>query len=179
MSLTALPGAKAAGVYKLALYATLRQSALSRSFSPFNSIAEGPVANLTRIIETAIYTGDMERAKSFYEAVMGLKPMHEDQRLTAYDVAGRSVLLVFKRGASTQPAIMAGGTIPGHDGSGPLHLAFAIETDQLEDWEKRLERHGIEIEGRTIWPRGGKSIYFRDPDGHLLELATPGLWQIY
>jgi len=27
--------------------------------------------------------------------------------------------------------------------------------------------------------RGGHSIYFRDPDGHLLELATPGLWAIY
>ena len=38
---------------------------------------------------------------------------------------------------------------------------------------------GIAIEGRTDWSRGGHSIYFRDPDGHLLELATPGLWTIY
>jgi catechol 2,3-dioxygenase-like lactoylglutathione lyase family enzyme len=141
--------------------------------------AEEPVANLTRIIETAIYTSNMERAKSFYKEVMGLTLMYEDHRLTAYDVAGRSVLLVFKRGASTQPAIMPGGIIPGHDGSGPLHLAFAIEAEQLEAWEERLQGHGIEIEGRITWPRGGKSIYFRDPDGHLLELATPGLWPIY
>jgi len=131
------------------------------------------------IIETAIYTDDMERAKRFYEQVMGLNPMYEDRRLTAYDVAGRSVLLVFKRGASAQPAIMPGGTIPGHDGAGPLHLAFAIEADRLEAWESRLQSQGIEIEGRIDWPRGGKSIYFRDPDGHLLELATPGLWPIY
>ena len=39
--------------------------------------------------------------------------------------------------------------------------------------------HQVEIEGRTDWPRGGHSIYFRDPDGHLLELATPGLWTVY
>ena len=29
------------------------------------------------------------------------------------------------------------------------------------------------------WERGGQSIYFRDPDGHLVELATPGIWAIY
>ena len=38
-----------------------------------------------------------------------------------------------------------------------------------------LPTEGIAIEGRTKWPRGGESIYFRDPDGHLVELATPGL----
>lgn len=137
------------------------------------------MANVRGIIETAIYTDDMDRAKNFYEEVMGLTPMYEDQRLTAYDAAGRSVLLIFMRGASAQPAITPGGAIPGHDGSGPLHLAFAIEADQLQDWERRLESYGIEIEGRVSWPRGGRSIYFRDPDGHLLELATPGLWPIY
>ena len=46
-------------------------------------------------------------------------------------------------------------------------------------WERRLEAYRVEIEGRTDWSRGGHSIYFRDPDGHLLELATPGLWTVY
>jgi len=137
------------------------------------------VTKLSRILETAIYTDDTERARRFYEEVMGLKPMFADHRLIAYDVAGRRVLLVFKRGASVQPAVMPGGTIPGHDGAGPLHLAFAIDADQLAAWEERLRIHGVGIEGRTNWRRGGTSIYFRDPDGHLLELATPGLWPTY
>ena len=38
---------------------------------------------------------------------------------------------------------------------------------------------GVAIEGRNDWSRGGRSIYFRDPDRHLLELATPGLWSVY
>ena len=58
-------------------------------------------------------------------------------------------------------------------------MAFAIAADALGEWEQHLARHGIAIEGRTDWPRGGRSIYFRDPDRHLLELATPGLWAIY
>jgi catechol 2,3-dioxygenase-like lactoylglutathione lyase family enzyme len=88
-------------------------------------------------------------------------------------------LLLFRRGASLETMTMPGGTIPPHDGSGPLHVAFAIAADELVTWEERLRDRGIPIEGRTDWRRGGRSIYFRDPDGHLLELATPGLWATY
>jgi catechol 2,3-dioxygenase-like lactoylglutathione lyase family enzyme len=137
------------------------------------------VPKLNGILETAVYVDDMARARQFYEETMGLRPMFQDGRLIAYDVAGRSVLLVFKRGASVQAATLPGGTIPGHDGQGPLHLAFAIDASALDEWEEKLKAYGVEIEGRTGWPRGGKSIYFRDPDGHLIELATPGLWPTY
>ena len=89
------------------------------------------------------------------------------------------MLLIFKRGSATQTVTMPGGTIPGHDGSGPLHVAFAIGKDELAHWEQHLAARGVAIEGTTSWSRGGRSIYFRDPDGHLLELATPGLWTVY
>jgi len=56
---------------------------------------------------------------------------------------------------------------------------FAIAAAELAAWEKRLGEHNVAIEGRTDWPRGGKSVYFRDPDNHLLELVTPGVWAIY
>jgi catechol 2,3-dioxygenase-like lactoylglutathione lyase family enzyme len=137
------------------------------------------VARLDGILETAIYVDDMEEARRFYEEVMGLKPMFADRRLTAYSAGGRSVLLLFKRGASREEARLPGGTIPGHDGAGPLHFAFAIAAEELRPWEERLSAHGVAIEGRVDWPRGGKSIYFRDPGGHLVELATPGLWPVY
>jgi catechol 2,3-dioxygenase-like lactoylglutathione lyase family enzyme len=135
--------------------------------------------SLERILETAIHTDDMRRSRRFYEEVMGLKPMFADQRLTAYDAGGGSVLLVFLRGGSEEPVTLPGGTIPGHGAAGRLHFAFAVSPDQLSGWVERLHEHHIGIEARMDWPRGGKSIYFRDPDGHLLELATPGLWPIY
>ena len=89
------------------------------------------------------------------------------------------MLLLFLRGSTLEPLHLPGGTIPPHDGSGPLHMAFAIAADELPVWERRLGEHKVAIEGRTDWPRGGKSIYFRDPDNHLLELVTPGVWAIY
>ena len=134
---------------------------------------------LDGILETTLYTDDMERAKAFYEDVLELKPIFSDNRLRAYDVAGQSVLLIFKRGSATKTVTIPGGTIPGHDGAGPLHVAFAIGKDELAGWERHLASCGVAIEGATDWSRGGRSVYFRDPDGHLLELATPGLWTIY
>jgi len=137
------------------------------------------VAKLDRVIETSLYVNDLERAARFYEDVLGLPALTADSRFRAYDVGGRSVLLIFLRGATLETVHMPGGTIPPHDGHGPLHIAFAIPADELPAWEQRLDEHGVGIEGRTKWARGGVSIYFRDPDRHLLELETPGLWAIY
>ena len=134
---------------------------------------------LNGVLETALYVDDLGRAIRFYTDVLGLAPLYRDTRMAAFDVGGKSVLLIFPRGGSLETVHMPGGTIPPHDGAGPLHVAFAIPKEELGGWEQRLAASGIPIEGRTTWKRGGESIYFRDPDGHLLELATPGLWAIY
>ena len=72
-----------------------------------------------------------------------------------------------------------GGIIPGHGGDGALHVAFAIGKDRTGGVGGAAGARGVAIEGAHTWTRGGRSIYFRDPDGHLLELATPGLWSVY
>jgi catechol 2,3-dioxygenase-like lactoylglutathione lyase family enzyme len=134
---------------------------------------------LSGVIETALYVDDLDRARAFYEEVLGLEALTADPRFVAFDVGGRSVLLLFRRGSTPETIQLPGGTIPPHDGSGPIHMAFAIPAAELPVWEEALDKHNVAIEGRTDWPRGGKSIYFRDPDDHLLELATPGIWKIY
>jgi catechol-2,3-dioxygenase len=134
---------------------------------------------LAGVIETALYVDDLGRTSAFYTKVLGLAALTSDSRFVAFDVGGRNVLLLFHRGSTLETVRLPGGTIPPHDGHGPIHVAFAIEAGELAAWEKRLTEHDVAIEGRTDWPRGGKSIYFRDPDAHLLELVTPGVWAIY
>jgi catechol 2,3-dioxygenase-like lactoylglutathione lyase family enzyme len=134
---------------------------------------------LNSILETALYVDDLDRARAFYESALGLPLLRADRRMCAFDVGGRSVLLLFLRGASAETMTMPGGTIPPHDGRGPLHMAFAVSAEDLTTWEERLRERGIAVEGRTTWAKGGRSVYFRDPDGHLVEFATPGLWETY
>jgi catechol 2,3-dioxygenase-like lactoylglutathione lyase family enzyme len=134
---------------------------------------------LSGVIETALYVDDLDRARAFYTDVLGLEPLTSDSRFLAFDVGGRNVLLLFRRGATLETVHLPGGTIPPHDGNGPIHAAFAVAADELPAWESRLGERNVAIEGRTDWARGGKSIYFRDPDNHLLELVTPGVWAIY
>ena len=135
--------------------------------------------DLLGVLETSLYVDAFERACPFYEQVLGLNSIYRDARLCAYDVGGRGVLLLFLRGASLAPSRLPGGVVPPHDGRGPIHMAFSIAADALAVWEARLAEAGVAIESRVRWPRGGESIYFRDPDGHLVELATPGLWAGY
>lgn len=133
---------------------------------------------IDRVLETCLYVDDLDRAASFYERTLDLRPLYADARMRAYAV-GETVLLLFARGQSVEEVELPDGNIPPHDGHGPLHVAFAVSAEDLAGWVRRLQDNSVPIEGRMRWPRGGTSIYFRDPDGHLLELATPGLWANY
>jgi catechol 2,3-dioxygenase-like lactoylglutathione lyase family enzyme len=136
-------------------------------------------ARVAHILETSLYVADLDRSQQFYEALFGFPVFMRDRRMCALGVPGAQVLLLFRRGGSLAPSPAPGGTIPPHDGQGNLHLCFAIPEDTLAAWEERLAAAGIAVESRVRWPRGGTSLYFRDPDGHSLEVATPGLWPNY
>ena len=134
---------------------------------------------LGNVLETGLYVADLDRSRDFYQTVLGLRPMLQDERLVAFPLGAGSVLLLFRKGTTERPAPTPGGTIPPHEGSGRLHYAFAVAPDALDSWRAWLARQGVAVESEVSWPRGGQSVYFRDPDGHLVELATPGLWDNY
>lgn len=134
------------------------------------------IPRVSGVLETSLYVEDLDRSRTFYQGLFGFEQFMCDGRMCALGVPGEQVLLLFRHGATDQPAPAPGGCIPPHHGRGALHLCFAIPYGELAAWEAHLARSGIEIESRLGWPRGGTSLYFRDPDGHSLEVATPGLW---
>lgn len=134
---------------------------------------------LARVLETALYVDDLARARDFYVGVLGAAVLLDTPRLVALGVAGQSVLLLFRRGATLEPLPTPGGVVPPHGAEGVQHVAFAIAADTLDAWRAHLRASGSGIESEVTWPRGGTSLYLRDPDGHSVELVTPGLWAIY
>ena len=128
---------------------------------------------LDGILESSLYVDDLPRAVRFYQDIFGF-PVISDfgERGCAMHAGPRQVLLLFKKGASRT-------IVSPHDGDGELHIAFAISASELAAWESGLVQQGIAVEEKRNWDRGGWSIYFRDPDRHLLELATPGVWSVY
>jgi catechol 2,3-dioxygenase-like lactoylglutathione lyase family enzyme len=116
---------------------------------------------------------DVARAARFYEKIFGFQVISEfGERGCAMKAGTRQVLLLFKKGCSRDM------TSP-HDGDGELHIAFAIAAAGLASWELWLAENGIAVEEKRMWELGGCSLYFRDPDRHLIEVATPGVWSIY
>ena len=134
---------------------------------------------LRGLLETALYVEDPERTAQFYERVFQMERLYEEERLIALNIINQQVLLFFRRGASSGINVVPGGIIPPHDGEGRLHIAFAIDGTERSVWRAWLQAQNVPLEAEVIGERGGTSLYFRDPDENLIELATPGLWKIY
>jgi catechol 2,3-dioxygenase-like lactoylglutathione lyase family enzyme len=131
-----------------------------------------------RVLETALDCDDLAASTAFYTTLLDVTPMVAMDRIVAIDAGDGTVLLLFQKGAPSS-VMLPGGLVPAHDAGGPGHFAFAIDTADLPAWEARLAELNVAIESRVTWERGGISLYFRDPDGRLVELATPGLWPCY
>ena len=134
------------------------------------------------ILESSLYVSDVPRSVRFYEETFGFRVISEfGERGCAMHAGIRQVLLLFKKGASR--AIQSP-----HDGDGELHVAFAIPSDELANWESWLQTRGIAVEEKRMWDLGGWSLYFRGPGppfggtrhaGHLVGLLKRNAGGLY
>jgi catechol 2,3-dioxygenase-like lactoylglutathione lyase family enzyme len=113
------------------------------------------------VVETCLYSHDLPRSVRFYQEKLGFRLLESGERLCVFRVADKQALLIFL------------------EAGGDLHVAFAISKGDFAAWEAHLVAQGIAIESKVSWPMGGESLYFRDPDNHLVELVTPGIWEVY
>jgi len=125
------------------------------------------------ILEAALYVDDLDAAERFYGQVLGLERIAKVAGRHVLPRCGGRVVLLFRAEATRE-----GGTVPPHGASGPGHLAFAAASDELEGWRRHLAAGGVEVEMEYPWPGGGHSLYFRDPAGNSLEIATPAVWGV-
>ena len=124
------------------------------------------------VVETGVYADDLDQAEGFYADILGLEVAgREAGRHVFFRVGTGSMLLIFR-----SEATLKGDHLPPHGAHGPGHFALGIPADDLGSWRTHLQACGVAIEHEEAWPRGGHSLYFRDPAGNSVELITPGLW---
>ena len=142
-----------------------------------------PEPKLNGLTETALFVEDLSRTSDFYEKVLRLSKLRATDTGRVFRIGDQRYLLLFKRSAAHTSNKTATGdavppcAIPEQDGRGPGHIAFGISESDLDWWRERLAKHNVDLLKEMNWETGARSLYFRDPDGHMIELATPGIWE--
>ena len=127
-------------------------------------------ARIAGVLETSLYAHDLPAMVRFYGSVLGLRMISEEDGRHAFFRVGRGMLLLFDPVRTESSA----SGVPPHGSRGPGHVALAVRARSLDEWRFRFSDLQIPIESEVVWPRGGMSIYIRDPDGHVVEIATLG-----
>ena len=129
------------------------------------------------VLETCLYADDLDAAERFYAGVLGLAVDSRAPERHVFFRCGAAMLLVFDATrTATAPGQVGGTPVPAHGARGPGHVCFLIPAEELPEWRERLQRAGVPIEAEIDWPRGGASLYVRDPAGNSVELAPAVIW---
>lgn len=133
---------------------------------------------LSGIVETALYTDDLDAMRRFYEDRLGLNCILYTENQSLFFKINHSVLLIFNRAYTIdQTATVNGSPIPPHATTGQGHLAFEAPQGEYENLKAQILATGIEIESEVTWPYGKQSFYFRDPGDNSIEIVEHGLWE--
>lgn len=104
---------------------------------------------------------DLQKSIKFFSEVLKGKLLVKGRSTAYLDIGGVWIALNEERAIMRQ------------EQNTYTHIAFKIEENEIAEWENRLKSYGVEIlEGRPRDKKDKKSIYFKDLDGHKLELHT-------
>lgn len=135
--------------------------------------------NITKIVETCLYSDDLEASQEFYSDFLGLKMITWEPGRHLFFRCGSGMLLIFNPEHTTRKETEVDDQlIPLHGSKGSGHIAFQAESSMLDEWRRRFDEYGIEIESEVDWPDGGTSIYFRDPSKNSVEIIFGNIWNV-
>jgi catechol 2,3-dioxygenase len=122
---------------------------------------------LKRIGHVLLRVGDLEQSRKFYSTILGFQVMEEDPEhgglFMALEGHAHTLDLFPVQDGDASPRSTPGGV-------GVHHVAFQVDSEAaLTGAYRTLREHGVEIT-RAVDHVSQKSIYFRDPDGNLLEI---------
>ncbi|THC96223.1 hypothetical protein EYZ11_004301 [Aspergillus tanneri] len=154
-----------------------------------------PLCPPSHVLETCLYVSDVHASSQFYQRAFNIEPFSENERSAGFAL-GDTTLLLFGLGKTTTDINTPNGVIPCHgpspsilsqfrsndEGSPRLrqHVCLAVrDPEEVTQWKTHLKTQGVPITSQMNWERGGKSVYFEDPDGHVLEIGSRGLWPHY
>jgi catechol 2,3-dioxygenase-like lactoylglutathione lyase family enzyme len=132
---------------------------------------------INKVIETCIYSSNLESMKKFYVEILGLPVVQEETDKLIFLKAGKSMLLIFDPSRTN----VNNDGLPTHGAMTPpssIHFAMEIEEKEYQPCKARLGGNGIAIQKEVNWDGKTKSLYFRDPAGNLVELITSGGWPV-
>jgi catechol 2,3-dioxygenase-like lactoylglutathione lyase family enzyme len=125
---------------------------------------------VTGILETVLYVRDIDRSERFYRDILGLQQIGKEASRHVFFRVGSGVLLLFRADQTRRSS-----HVPSHGADGESHVCFLVPPVDYDRWLGLLQTHGVPLEQEVPWP-GGRSVFFRDPDGNLLELADADIW---
>ncbi|KAH8801651.1 Glyoxalase/Bleomycin resistance protein/Dihydroxybiphenyl dioxygenase [Xylogone sp. PMI_703] len=180
---------------------SIRSSKLDRKRTAYQianmSSSDGTLPPLSHTLETCLYVKDLAKSVTFYKNALKSDPSLETPRVAVFPI-GITTLLLFQLGTTASDINSPAGTIAGHgptesilsllmtqssDNNTQLlkqHFCIAVkDPDDVQQWDAHLEKNDVRILGRMDWKLGGKSVYFQDPDGHVAEIGSRGIWTHY
>ncbi len=110
---------------------------------------------VTGIQHVNLTVADLERSRRFYQDVLGFETASAKGSTVWLDAGGD--LLGLLQGEPPREK--------------PNHWGFRVGSgDEVDAWVERLAQHKVKLEKGPYDRSDGRSVYFRDPDGYVLEI---------
>ncbi|WP_375560419.1 VOC family protein [Bernardetia sp. OM2101] len=126
---------------------------------------------IQKIKETCLYITDLDKTEEFYHKKLELPIISRKENAFIFFRVGSDVLLCFMNEYAKNQE-----TLPPHFANGKIHFAFEVKTEDYQTWKDKMKELEIKITHEQEWKNNLLSFYFEDPDGHVLEIVSEGIW---